>query len=74
MAQTTDGERLPLTVAEAEQRALDRNPTIAQARLGRQWQSCAELLAAGFSITQIVHDYGDICQAPRRATPRSPGE
>ena len=23
----------------------------------------AELLAAGFSITQVVHDYGDICQA-----------
>jgi signal transduction histidine kinase len=23
----------------------------------------AELLAAGFSVTQVVHDYGDICQA-----------
>lgn len=23
----------------------------------------AELLAAGFNITQVVHDYGDICQA-----------
>src|SRR5918993_4139825 len=23
----------------------------------------AELLAAGFSVSQVVHDYGDICQA-----------
>ena len=23
----------------------------------------AELLAAGFNVAQVVHDYGDICQA-----------
>jgi hypothetical protein len=43
--------------------ALDAEPTPAQTSIGRAAAlHGAKLLRRGFSVDQVVHDYGDVCQ------------
>lgn len=76
-------EQLAETLA-AEQttsaRSGDPEPTPASTAIGRAAAlHGAELLRRGFTVDQVVHDYGDVCQcvtalAVERATPISTGE
>ena len=57
-------ETLRLEQATATQQGTDSDPTPAPTEIGRAAAlHGTELLRLGYSVDQVVHDYGDVCQS-----------
>lgn len=54
---------IPLFLEQLIEMLKDQNPASPQPMVSTAKQHGAELLDKGFTVAQVIHDYGDLCQA-----------